>query len=272
MLIFLHISKTGGSTLTPVIDWNYQDQTYKISRYQDIPAFIDLPDEQKLSYRALQGQVFYGIHDYIPEPCQYITMLRHPIKRLVSHYYYLNVRRAKLGETLSDEPIEAFLEEEPFQAYSQLNLIAGGRDIDSALKHPLQPNAFEQAKHNIETDFSVVGVIEQYDASLLLMKKELGWSRAFYQRQNVNKGRQQFEDFPKATQALIEQVCEPELELYEYAQKRLQVQLEAQDEQFWQDLKALKRQNQLFSTFYNLAAPIRHTKVWSIAKKILQSR
>lgn len=268
MLIFLHIAKTGGSTLNPVLDWNYQDKSYMITRYTQIPTFINLSDEEKQQYKVLMGQIFFGFHQYIPEDCTYITMLRHPIKRLISQYYYLNVRKQKLGESQSDMPIEQFLEIEPFQAYSQLNLIAGGDSIDEALRRPLPADVLERAKANIEAHFPVVGVVNRYDESLLLMKQALGWKRAFYTRQNVNKGHPSFEDFPKATQRIIEEACAPELELFEYAEKRLEAQLAEKNESFWQELEQLKKANQRFSSFYRLAEPIRHTKLWFALKNI----
>lgn len=271
MLIFLHIPKTGGTTLTPVLDWNYKNQTHKISLHRKVQEFIDLPDDEKLQYKVLIGQVFYGIHQYIPGDCEYISILRHPVKRLVSQYQYLNVRKQKLGEKSTDMSMEEFLEYEPFQAYSQLNVIAGGDSIEEALKRPLPDDALARAKVNVEKHFPVLGLINQYDESLLLMKNHFGWGRAFYTRSNVNQGRKTFEDFPAETQRIIEKACEPELEFFDYAQKRLQAQLDAQDEQFWRDLKTLKTANRRFSQLHKMADPIRNTKLWDAAKWVLRS-
>jgi galactose-3-O-sulfotransferase len=268
MLIFLHIPKTGGSTLNPVLDWNYQDKSHMITRYTQIAPFINLSEKEKGQYRVLMGQIFFGIHQYIAQDCTYITMLRHPIKRLISQYHYINIRKEKLGESQSDMSIEQFLEIEAFQAYMQLNLIAGGDSLDEALRRPLPANALERAKINIEAHFPVVGIVNRYDESLLLMKQALGWKRAFYTRQNVNVGHPSFEDFSKATQRMIEQVCAPELALFEYAEKRLEMQLAEQDEAFWQELEQLKGANQRFSSFYRLAKPLRHTKLWFVLKKV----
>lgn len=271
MLIFLHISKTGGSTLIPVLDWNYEQQIHKISLHSKVPEFIDLADSEKMKFQALAGMVFYGIHQYIPQDCQYISILRHPVKRLVSHYHYLNVRKQKLGEEQSDISIEEFLEIEPFQAYTQLNLIAGGDSLDEALKRPLPEDALERAKSNVEKHFPVLGLVEHYDESLMMMKNHFGWGRAFYTRVNVNQGRKTFADFPAETQRFIEGACEPELEFFEYAQKRLQSQLDVQDEQFWRDVQQLKKRNHRFSQLHQLAEPIRNTKLWDAAKWVLRN-
>jgi hypothetical protein len=140
-----------------------------------------------------------------------------------------------------------------------------------ALKRALPSDALERAKANVERQFPVLGLIEHYDESLILMKNHFGWGRAFYTRVNVNTGRKTFEDFPKETQRFIEQACEPELEFFEYAQKRLEAQLEAQDEQFWRDVNTLKKNNQRFAQLRQLAKPIENTKLWDAAKWVLRN-
>ena len=35
------------------------------------------------------GHMGFGLHDYLPQGASYITMLRDPIDRIVSHYYYV---------------------------------------------------------------------------------------------------------------------------------------------------------------------------------------
>lgn len=270
MLIFLHLPKTGGSTLTPILDWNYDDNTFKITRFPTIQRFLDLPDEQKVQYACLQGQVFYGIHQYIPQPCTYITLLRHPVKRLISQYLYVPVRQQKLGEPVSTMSMEQFLDIEPFQAYTQLNLIAGGATIDEALRRPLAEETFARARANIERDFPVVGLLERYDEALLLMKAHFGWKRVFYARQNVNPHRKALDEFPAATQQRILAACEPEMELYEYARQRLDEQLAQQDAAFWETLERLRRTNRRFQRLYNLAQPIRHSRLWFALRDMLR--
>lgn len=272
MLIFLHLPKTGGTTLTPILDWNYGDKTYKITRFPAIQKFIDLPDDKKREIPCLQGQIFYGIHAYIPQPCTYITMMRHPVKRLISQYQYIPRRQARQGETVSRMSMEYFLEVEPFQAHTQLNLIAGGATIDEALRQPLEESTFARARANIERDFAVVGLVNRYDESLLLMKQHFGWKRAFYARQNVNEGRKTLEDFPAETQKRILAACEPEMELYHYVQQRLEEQLQQQDAGFWAELEQLRRTNQRFQQMYRLAKPIRHSRLWFFFRDILRHK
>ncbi len=258
--------------MKPVIDWNYKDQTKHISFHADVTRFEQLPDAQKRAYACITGQIYYGFHRNIPDPCQYITMLRHPIDRLLSQYYYMAVRQKRLGETVSQMSIEEYVAYEPFQAYTQLNLIAGGETIEDALKRDLADDAIDIAMQNIERDFVTVGFMEQYDESLVLMKHALGWQRAFYSRSNINRQRKYFDDLPTATQRFLERVCAPEIEFYERAQAHFNAQIEQARAEGWFDreLTRLQRRNQHFQRLYKLAEPIRHTKVWFTMRKLIQ--
>lgn len=270
MLIFIHISKTGGSTLRDLLHWNYDGQSYNIKSFDGILPFLAQADAEKLRWKCLQGQLFYGIHAYIPAPCTYLTILREPIARVISHYYYLDVRRKRAGLPPLKLSLEQFLELEPFQAYTQLNLLAGGPTVEAALRRPLPPDALEQAIAHIEADFPIVGILERYDESLLLMKRHFGWARAFYARKNENRGHPRYQDLPAHQQQLLQRVCEPELALYDYARKRLEQQLSQQGDDFWRELDHLKRSNRRFGALYRWARPLQKTPLWFWARDLLR--
>lgn len=270
MLIFLHLPKTGGSTLTNILDWNYGDRTYHITRFSRIQTFLDLPDAEKAALPCLQGQIFYGIHQYIPQECTYLTVLRHPVERLISNYFHIEVRKKRLGEPVGNMSMEQLLEAEPFQAYMQANLIAGGNTIDEALRRPFTEETLTQAKANIERHFPIVGLLERYDESLLLMKRHFGWKRAYYARQNVSSTRKQLTDFPAATQKRILAACEPEMALFEYARQRLDDQIRQQGASFAADVAQLRSTNRRFQRMYHLAKPIRHSKLWFMVRTMIR--
>ena len=86
----------------------------------------------------------------------------------------------------------------------------------------------EIAKKNIEQHFSVVGLMERFDESLMLLKQHLGWKIPFYQPQNVNKKRPQ-EEADREVIKVIERTNELDLLLYEYVKERFEQQVEAGD-------------------------------------------
>ena len=268
-LIFLHIPKAGGSTLYHVLDWNY-DHPYTITVYKQIPPLIALPDAEKRQIQCLKGMVFYGIHRYLPQDCTYITIMRDPVERVISHYFYSFSRKRRLGEVIQEiDPVEA-LQREPFHVTYQLRLLLGGDNIDSVLHDPLPDNAVDIAKQNLARHFAVVGVLDHYDAALLLMKRAFGWSRAFYARQNVGKERDPRSEIPAPLLDRLTEACAPEIELYRYVKQQTEALIAQQDAGFRAELAQLKQANARFERFYRLTAPIRGTPIWGLARRTLR--
>ncbi len=268
VVIFLHLPKVGGSTLGTLLDWQYgHGNVCTVSLHRKIPEFKALPVEERARLKCLSGQFGFGIHKWIPGESTYITLLRHPVKRLISSYYYINVRKTRMGLPESGRTIEHALLDD-LQTRYQLSFIVGGDDVQQIIESPLPPNALEIAKQNIENHFSVVGLTERFDESLLLMKRALGWKRVwFYARKNVNRARASMDEIPSQTLKLIEQKCEAELELYEYAQKQFDEVVAAQDGSFHDELKRLRRNNRIYGRVWTMARPFRETAIWRSVRK-----
>ena len=271
ILIYLHIPKTGGTTLSHILDWNYP-RVHVINHYDEIPPFLALSDDEKRAYDCLRGQIFYGIHESLPQSATYITMLRHPVKRFVSQYHYTMARRKRDNMPDADLTMEEFLASEPFQAHMQLSLLRGGKSIEDALKTPLGVDALSVAQAHVESHFTLAGVLDYYDEMLMLMKRALGWSRAYYARRNTRS-----ELTPPLTdpqRRLVEKACEPDLELYEWVKARMESTLVGQGDDFRAELAALKRANRLFGLAHAIAEPLHSTPVWNTmrgaAKRILR--
>jgi hypothetical protein len=263
-LIFLHVPKTGGSTLNHVVDWNYE-RVYRMQYYHQIADFVALPAAQKRQYDCLRNGFYYGIHEHLPQQATYIAMLRHPIDRFVSAYYYTMARRRREGLPDPDASMEQLLEQEPFQAHMQLSLLRGAASIDEALHTPLQAGDVGRAQQHIEDHFALAGVLDYYDQSLLLMQRKLGWSRVFYSRRNTRRAATP--PLPATLQRELEAICEPALEFYAWATQRLEAEIAAQGEAFATDLADLRRSNQRFERFYRLSAPLRGTPLWKSLRR-----
>ena len=268
-LIYLHIPKTGGSTMNHILDWNYE-RVMTLSVHRRIPELIALPDDAKRRLQCIKGTVFYGIHRYLPQDVVYITLMRHPVERVISHYFYQFDRKRRLGEPVPDWTLEEFIEHAPFQPTYQLRVLAGGDDIDTILHGPLPADALERARRNLATHFAVAGVLEHYDATLLLLQRLFGWPRVFYARQNVNRKRRPRAAFSPETLAYVERACAEEIALYEDVRQQLEAQIAAQGAGFQADLERLRRANRRFERFYHLAAPLRGTPAWGAAKEVIR--
>ncbi len=122
--LFLHIPKTGGSTLKKCVGAIIFD--YSRGTPSDLDYVPDLPEElkkywyqgvfyypvgffiaprseakrnsaaalQQSSLQAVIGHFSYGIHRYSRKNCRYITMLREPVERVLSLFAHLKCQQA----------------------------------------------------------------------------------------------------------------------------------------------------------------------------------
>ncbi len=210
-VIFLHIPKAGaGRSLSSVLDPRYrQKETYSIGieTKRSIQEFVDLPLQQRSQIKLLKGNMPFGLHNHIPRPCVYITLLRDPIDRVMSHYddvkrtpeHYLHQRVIQSDMSLADYVMHSNC---PELDNGQTRLLAG---IDGEIPFgQLTDDVLERAQRNLREYFPVVGVAERFDESLLLLQRLLGWRLPpVYCRQHVTVSRPRREALPAS---LIESI------------------------------------------------------------------
>jgi hypothetical protein len=253
-LIFLHIPKAAGTTLHRIIDRQYDPSAvYTIdgARVRDsLDAFKKLPSDIRNRIKIIKGHMSFGLHCHLPQPCTYFTMLRHPVDRVISHYYfvlehpdhYLHQRVTSNSMTLADY-VDAGVSKELDNGQTRSLSGVGGTlpfgSCDSA--------TLEMALENLNRHFSVVGLTERFDESLLLFKRAFGWRNVFYVRQNVGRMRPGIEQVSKEALHAITKHNALDRELYRSAVNRFEDQLREQPSSFSFELWAFSVSNRIYS-------------------------
>jgi hypothetical protein len=191
-LVFMHIPKTGGTTLNNILMKNYR---YRMDSYGGdfFPRYF--PDEFVSLVRTPEADdsrrpVFFTGHidvsndlfRYMPERYVVITMLRDPVDRIISHY--------RFHSTLSDSPLgieiagglnildyfDRFREAIPLQ-YESL--------VPRNDKAP-QSNSkqVDEALRNLESNISLFGLQEEFDAFVISLARLLGLPHINYSALN----------------------------------------------------------------------------------------
>ena len=76
--IFIHIPKAAGSTLTTILDREYDPSlTYTIEGdiEQSIRKFVSLSSNYRDKIKLLRGHIPYGLHRHINRSSKYFTMM-----------------------------------------------------------------------------------------------------------------------------------------------------------------------------------------------------
>src|SRR6266480_7471713 len=92
-VIFLHLPKAAGSTLNRLIEWEYP----LFPMYSIDPVFFEwswahlqrLSKERLRRIRVFKGHMLFGLHAILPQPATYITVLREPVDRVLSAFYFM---------------------------------------------------------------------------------------------------------------------------------------------------------------------------------------
>lgn len=216
MLIFVHIPKTAGGSLISIISSQYD--SHEIFRM----GFPEQNTAAKINHniKCVLGHTFYGQHEELA-PHIYVTMLRDPVERVISHYYYAK-------DILKSEKVERYSLEEFAQsgwyANMQTRYITGGKpELEKAINH-------------LKT-FGFFGITEMFAESVFLMKKTLGWEDIHYSAVNVNTGRPKKETIPKETVEIIKKANHLDIQLYQWAKKDFEDRLSALDNKLRNELE-----------------------------------
>ncbi len=219
-LIFLHIPKTAGTTLNRIIEWQYDPRLiYTVDPYQiraTVGRLATLPEERRRRLRVVRGHLLYGVHERLPQGGTYITMLRDPVKRVLSSYQFILRRplhplHRKLKAT--GNSFEAFLEFTANRQNLQTKMLAGVPHVA-----PCDEQTLAAAKEHATKSFRVVGISERFHESLLLIASLFGWEIPYYENHKVSKNR------PAIDSETLERIRKHNLydiELYEFGQRRL---------------------------------------------------
>jgi hypothetical protein len=252
-VIFLHIPKAAGTTLHRIIEQQYRPQqiysTYPtlFNPAASIEDFRRLSPERHAKVRMLKGHVPYGVHAYLPGPAVYFTLLREPIDRVISFYYFIRqnpkhyLHEALIGQglTLADY-VERRLSTmtDNFQVRMLTNTM---HDIPNG---GCTADMLETAQRNLHAHFAVVGLSERFDETLMMLRRAFHWHRTYYIRQNVTAVRPKVREIPAELTELIRQHNLLDIELYASVKSEFEARLNQVDATFTQELQSFQVMNQ----------------------------
>ena len=181
--IFIHIHKSGGTTLKDVLDRCYAGKSvYEIEGHRYRESYQELLGQLKTDshsdYDLIKGHQLYGVHEYLKGESRYFAMLREPISRMLSLFNFL--RQIDLYPEINAENMDliAFAKSGlAFAADNGMVRFIAGVSLEDCPYGNLDESHLDKALSNIQNHFCFVGLSEQFDLSLLVLHKQLNWSR-----------------------------------------------------------------------------------------------
>ena len=226
--IFLHIPKTGGSSLRTALRFVYgwrrvHTTPTGVIDPSRVARRLNLPLDP--SPKLIRGHVTYGLHGYLDGSCCYFTMLRRPIPRVLSLYYYL--QEGWPNAPVADLTLAEYIERD-HHAYvpnDQTRRLAGPPYPDDPHDESLLQRAIDHLDHDI-----AFGLTERFDESLLLLRRMLEWPRLpLYIRVNTNRTRPSRSTLDSRVVERIEEQNQLDIRLYEYSREEFDARLDRQE-------------------------------------------
>ncbi|MEM0925925.1 MAG: sulfotransferase domain-containing protein [Planctomycetota bacterium] len=239
-LIFLHIPKAGGNSFLDFLTPHFRkEDRFDVSeglRYTERLSELEtLPTKAKGQLRFVFGHLPFGIHEWLPQQCRYITVLRDPVDRILSHYYFVREQRKHpMHETVMSRRM-SISDYVTSGLSGELNngmvrLLCGRPDADSLRGHgPCQEEDLTEAKRNLDGHFAVVGLLEQMHATQRVVSQVLGWDDKEPVRRNQTKKRKSVQTLRRRDRDAILSKNAMDIDLYRWASDRFQQQCSALD-------------------------------------------
>ncbi len=288
LIIHFHIPKNGGVTLSRMFKsklgfWPPSNLLhhstvlgfYSIHISERIPRIESLSESAKKRVRFVEGHAGFGLHEVLPTPSAYITMLREPVDRTASSYFY----EREQGHISSDLSFEHWLQQDNplriwFPDNAQVRYLAGdeGKIVD--VPHgECTEEMLEAAKKHLDEYFMLVGILEQFDSSVILLRRLMGWRHCYYGRANVTKRRRRVDELPESTIALIHKYNALDLELYRWALERFEKRIADEGPSFQHELEQFRRRMDRLagpmSRLYKILGMGRPARRW-LARKLVR--
>jgi hypothetical protein len=234
----MHIPKTGGTSVNSAIKKHYGRKSYNLDPiqtklmakllYKSIPcvkkgtyilrdSFILDAMNRDVLYISGHAHFNYQIWERYSQKYAYVTLLRDPVKRYISAYFFDSSK--KKGEhSYTDLNLSEFVKTNRGikQGHFYLNYFSGfpsGYDYD----FNKIPSRIEIAKKNI-LKFDLVGFLENLEDFKLKFKNQFGLNLKIPHK-NINPVAQ-----PQIEPHLLETIqenCQPDLEIYEFMKSHL---------------------------------------------------
>ncbi|MGI8961718.1 MAG: DUF4118 domain-containing protein [Bryobacteraceae bacterium] len=218
-ILFMHIPKTAGTAFREAMIGNYKHSQVAYL-YPHPPGFLVsnlglLPLEQRARFRLILGHFQYGIHEFLPQEYTYVTIVRDPVERVISHYNYL---RQTQPEITSDGAATLSLPEmlERHRTANFDNLMVrcfSGLDKNDVPPGHVDQGAYDLAIDHLRTRFTFVGYQDRADEAYEALKNQFNW-RARASLEVVNKGERSSADVDEATRRTIERFNTWDCRLY----------------------------------------------------------
>jgi len=220
-LVFLHIPKTGGTTVSKILDDHFAyNEVFTVDTYNPQSSWDILKREDR-TFKLIKGHHVLGIHKLIQTPVEYFCYVREPVDHFLSTFYYIKSRTGNrfnklidgmsLEEFLDSDAIDTIPDFDNYQTrmftglyFAKRSLIKDGDELEAVARRNAEiiKNIFLTEDFNNGLDF----ISQRYGIEIPDDIK----------RENVTNRRRRVEDISDEVKHKIEKRVKHDIALYEF--------------------------------------------------------
>ncbi|GAM19024.1 hypothetical protein SAMD00019534_021990 [Acytostelium subglobosum LB1] len=239
--IFVHIAKTAGSSLGNIFKRN--ERRDQFSHYWVHPGKHEL--EFVAGHKStIFGHIRFGLHFYYRDmhpnrvtlrddglnPYSYMTMMREPVDRVISHYYYHRQNKRDPGHALAMKyTLQEWLERSPAANNEQARMLCGVAPPEYIDNESLTETC---AHHHLKYTYKFVGLTEKFPESLVLLTHYAGFQAIRFSKINTGTQRPSVSEVPVEIVEEIKRRNYMDIELYNIAKEMFEMQIDAIGREF----------------------------------------
>ncbi|NBT13432.1 MAG: hypothetical protein EBS56_07610 [Planctomycetia bacterium] len=219
-LLFEHIPKCGGTATRGYFERHYAgSRTYQVygRRPEECAGFKRLPVARRHAYDLVIGHGAHELLDWTAPGTIAATVLREPVDRILSHYYYVRekpehyLHAAVAGGDLSPGAYVAAGLSDELRNHMVCRFL--GVRPEAAERDPAR--AVEGAWDVLNHRYRIVGIAERLDAAMDAIRTAVGFDGRFSgERTNCTRSRRPATQLSAEDRRLIEQHNALDIELY----------------------------------------------------------
>lgn len=237
---FIHIYKTGGTTVKDMLHRNFHGNQIADLYYSQWGStaqnkeILKVHEKMQLNREHLIvfGHFAYGAHKRSRRSYEYMTFVREPADRLVSTFYHLN-RLDKawqfrilngLDEKINTEAdLQSFFPNmEKYMAYSGIQnqqcMFLTGYEPEVIAQDP--EHYAKEAINNITKDFSFIGLTEKFEESLKRLEGKLDLSTTSYDYKNFGSNKPRSFDLDSKIKKKVYETSKADAMIYEFVRDK----------------------------------------------------
>jgi len=219
-ILFDHLPKCGGLSLNTYLEAHYpRGKTFSLNPRNltlSVNKFKSLSERDRYGYDLIKGHLAHELLDYVHPECLKVTVLREPVDRIISHYYYAKrtprhylyskIHQSGMG---LEEYATSGLSDELRNWYTTH---FSGLSLDDVERRPEESIA--KALEVILKRYDIVGFLDNFSLFLEMLRSQAKLRDVYKERVNVTQGREKLSHIEESVMNKIREVNKIDIVLY----------------------------------------------------------